>query len=193
MMLPANNELVQALNASDETAFNALYDHYSDALFRNIFKLLPHQQEAEDLLQSVFLQLWENRSRLYNSQSVAGWLFTTSFYLTMSRVRLLARQRLQSLEESSSDPADSNDNASDEVYLHKVRLLSNAIHRLPARKKLAFELCKMQGKSYSEAASTLNVSEDTVKEYVKSAMSTLKRYALQKDLSMYMLLLWIMQ
>lgn len=193
MRLPTNNELIQALNTSDEMVFGIIYDHYSDAIFRNIFKLLPHQQEAEDLLQSVFLQLWERRSFINNSQSVAGWLFTTSFYMTMSRVRMLARQRLQSLEENGTDIADNDEsNTSGEIYLSKVRLLSAAIHRLPARKKQAFELCKMQGKSYSEAATALNISEDTVKEYVKSAMSTLKGYALQTDLSIYMVLLWIM-
>lgn len=193
MTLPTNNELIGALNAGDETVFNALYDHYSDAIFKNIIKLLPQQQEAEDLLQQVFLQLWENRARLELRQSVAGWLFTTSFYITMTRVRLLARQRLQTLEENMVNIRENDDSAvSNEIYLDKVRFLSKAINLLPARKKQAFELCKMEGKSYREAAVVLNVSEETVKEYVKSAMSILRRSALQTDLPAYMILLWIM-
>lgn len=193
MALPNNNEIILALNTGNELVFQEVYDHYSPAIFRNIFRLLPHQQEAEDLLQLVFVQLWESRSRITGNQSVAGWLFTTSFYMTMSRIRKMARQRLQELEDNMLDMADTDDTeTSSELYLHKVRLLDKAVNLLPARKKQAFELCKMEGKSYKEAAVVLNVSEDTVREYVKSAMSILKRYALQTDLSMYMLLVWIM-
>lgn len=185
--------MILALNTGNELVFQEIYDHYSTAIFRNIFKLLPQQQEAEDLLQSVFLQLWEVRSGITGNQSVAGWLFTTSFYMTMSRIRKMARQRLQQLEDNMVELADADESeSSTEIYLHKVRLLDKAINLLPARKKQAFELCKMEGKSYKEAAVVLNVSEDTVREYVKSAMSILKRYALQTDLSMYMLLAWIM-
>ncbi|MGN6419595.1 MAG: RNA polymerase sigma factor [Pseudobacter sp.] len=193
MALPNNNEIIFALNAGNAPVFQEIYDHYSPAIFRNIFRLLPHQQEAEDLLQTVFVQLWENRSRLTGNQSVAGWLFTTSFYMTMGRIRKMARLQLRQLEENMLDMAETDETEHNtEIYLHKVRLLDKAINLLPARKKQAFELCKMEGKSYKEAAAVLNVSEDTVREYVKSAMSILRRYALQADISMYMLLAWIM-
>lgn len=193
MNLPDNKALIRALHRSDEAAFQDLYDRYSVVLFKNIFKLLPHQQEAEDLLQGVFLQLWESRFKLQDEQSVAGWLFTTSFYLTMSRVRRLARERLQAFEEVLSEIPDTDDTmATAELYQQKIKLLDKAIGLLPSRKKQAFELCKLEGKSYREAAVQLGVSEETVKDYVKSAMGILKRQALHADLSLYMLvILWM--
>lgn len=193
MNLLDNKALIHALRRSDASAFQDLYDRYSVVLFQNIFKLLPHQQEAEDLLQGVFLQLWESRFKLQEAQSVAGWLFTTSFYLTMSRVRRIARERLKAFEEVLLDMPDDDDTAAaTERYQQNMKLLDKAMDLLPSRKKQAFALCKLEGKSYQEAAAQLGVSEDTVKDYVKSAMGILKRQALHTDLSLYMLvILWM--
>ncbi|MDR6342016.1 RNA polymerase sigma-70 factor (ECF subfamily) [Filimonas zeae] len=184
-----NNELIQALRNGDETVFQQLYDQYSAAVFRNIFRLLPRQQDAEDLLQSVFLKLWESRHRLAEEQTVDGWLFSTSFYLTMNRLRAIARDRLKDMGELPADIPDITETETvSETYMQKMTLLHKAVNLLPARKKQAFELCKMEGKSYQEAAVLLGVSEDTVKDYVKSAMGLLRRQALQTDLLVYALL-----
>lgn len=184
-----NNQLIQALRRGDEAVFQQLYDLYSPAVFRNILKLLPRQQDAEDLLQSVFLKLWESRHRLTEEQMVDGWLFSTSFYLTMNWLRAITRDRLSASGELPSDIPDITEMETvSETYMQKVTLLHKAVNLLPARKKQAFELCKMEGKSYQEAAVLLGVSEDTVKDYVKSAMGLLRRQALQADLLVYALL-----
>lgn len=186
-MIPQNNNtLVQALHGSDEVVFQELYDTYSDVVFRNIFKMLPRQQDAEDLLQCTFLKLWESRNRLTAEQSVDGWLFTTSFYLTMNKLRAIARDRLQVMGELPVDIAETTE--APDLYTEKLTLLQKAVNLLPNRKKQAFELCKLEGKSYREAALALGISEETVKEHVKSAMGILRREALQADLLLLALL-----
>lgn len=189
-MIPQNNNiLVQALQSSDEKVFQELYDTYSDVVFRNIFKMLPRQQDAEDLLQSTFLKLWESRHKLSTEQTVDGWLFTTSFYLTMNKLRAIARDRLQVMGELPADIPDTSDPALVvDLYTEKLTLLQKAVNLLPTRKKQAFELCKMEGKTYKEAALALGISEETVKEHVKSAMGILRRQALQADLLLLALL-----
>lgn len=187
MKLQDNHRLVQALRNGDEKVFHELYACYSAAIFRNIYKLLPQQEDAEDLLQSVFLKLWEARIKLNEEQSIDGWLFTTSFHLTMNRLRVISRSRLQAVSELPADLQDGgaeNENHS-ELYARKISVIHNAVHTLPSRKKQAFKLCKLEGKSYKEAALLLGISEETVKDYVKSAMGILRRQALQTDLLMY--------
>jgi RNA polymerase sigma-70 factor (ECF subfamily) len=189
MQLPENIQLIEALKNSDQKIFQDLYDHYSEAVFNNIYKLIPQRDDAHDILQTVFLHLWESRLKLKEEQSVAGWLFTTSFYLSMTHLRSVARRRLKVLEDNLEIADLSENDVTGELYTQKMDLLNKAINELPSRKKMAFELCKIEGKTYKEAASILGIAEDTVKEYVKSATSIVKRYVMQKDLSVCMLLI----
>ncbi len=187
MSLLSNKDLLYGLRNSNQRVFEDLYDHYSIPLFKNIYKLLPHQEDAEDILQSVFLQLWEDRFKLTDNQSVAGWLFTTSFYKTMNFIRAAAKKKLKELEENTLNMPDKEmPDADNELYMQKVQLFNQAVNLLPLRKKEAFELCKIEGRSYKEAAAILGISEETVKEYVKSAMSILRRYVLHTDISAYL-------
>lgn len=189
MQLPENIQLIQALRNSNQKIFEDLYDHYSDPIFSNICKLIPQRDDAHDILQTVFLQLWESRLKLKEEQSVAGWLFTTSFYLSMTHLRAVARLRLKVLEDDLEIEDAPDNDITGELYTQKMAILTKAIDGLPSRKKMAFELCKIEGKTYKEAASILGIAEDTVKEYVKSATSIIKRYVMQTDLSVYTLLL----
>ncbi|UYQ95006.1 sigma-70 family RNA polymerase sigma factor [Chitinophaga horti] len=185
-VLPDNNTIIAALAEGDEQLFGQLYDYYSQALFRNIYKLLPDTQEAEDVLQTVFLKLWEQRHSLNSKQSVAGWLFTTSFYMTMTCVRKKVKTRMQALAETSLE-VKQEEWEHDDRYEKKTAFLREAIDSLPERKRLAFELYKIQGKSYKEVAETLGIKEETVKEYVKSALQMLRQMAAKSDVALYTL------
>lgn len=187
MTLPENKTIIHALHDGDKDLFSRLYDHYSSSLYQNIYKLLPNATEAEDVLQNVFLTLWEKRTSLTEEQSVAGWLFTTSFYITMATLRQKVKNRIEVLQEYMTDIKDAATNE-EEIYQVRSGFLSQAISQLPERKRQAFELCKIEGRSYKETATILGITEDTVREYVKSAITILKRIAATTDLSFYTIL-----
>lgn len=167
-----------------------MYDYYSRSLFKNIYKILPDQPEAEDILQAVFLKLWEQRQLLHNKQSVAGWLFTTSFYLTMTAVRQKLKRRIEELTEASA--LIRQDDVDEEHFEQRTGFLKEAINHLPERKRLAFELYKIEGKSYKEVGEILGIKEDTVKEYVKSAIQLLKQLAAKSDMAFYTLFVYFL-
>lgn len=188
--LPDNNTILNALAQGDEEIFGQLYDYYSRSLFKNIYKILPDQPEAEDILQAVFLKLWEQRQLLHNKQSVAGWLFTTSFYLTMTAVRQKLKRRIEELTEASA--LIRQDDVDEEHFEQRTGFLKEAINHLPERKRLAFELYKIEGKSYKEVGEILGIKEDTVKEYVKSAIQLLKQLAAKSDMAFYTLFVYFL-
>ncbi len=187
-VLPANNTIIDALATGDEELFGELYDYYSHALYKNIFKLLPDAQEAEDVLQAVFIKLWEQRQNLQSNQSVAGWLFTTSFYLAMTNLRQKVKRRIETLTdvlpEMQQEPAED-----EERFDRRSFFLQSAINALPERKRRAFELYKLEGKSYKEVGDILGIKEETVKEYVKSALQMLRQMAAKTDMALYTLFL----
>lgn len=189
---PDNNIVLTALRSSNRKIFIELYDYYSPALFKNIYKLLHNTADAEDVLQSVFLTLWEQRTTLSNDQSVAGWLFSTSFYLSMTLLRKKIRARVEALQEEMEAPTQQAFLEMEMLYTQRSVFLREAINQLPERKRRAFELCRIEGRSYDEAANTLGITADTVREYVKSAMKTLKLMASKTDVSLYTCLLLFM-
>lgn len=172
-----NQQLIKALHQADEVSFAHIYQQYHQAVFKNINKLVVNQQEAEDILQEVFITLWQKKQQLTEEQSIAGWLFTTSYYKSLEQLKKAVKLSIYELTEAHSElHVEPLEQLTNEVeYNQKVITLTNAIEQLPPQKKLAFKLCRLEGKTYEEIASILNISVDTAKEYVKSASKLLRQ------------------
>ena len=179
-----NNILLQQLSAGDEPAFAYLYHKYHNAVLANICKLVSYQHEAEDILQEVFITLWQNRQQLTKDQSLAGWLFTTSYYKSLEHLRKSIRQSFQTLDEQVVLMETDNSADFEKEYAEKLTVLNAAIENLPPRKKSAFTLCRLEGKTYKEAALELGLSEETVKDYVKTSAKMLKEYIVAQNPAM---------
>ena len=159
-------------------AFDALYHKYYNAVFANIFKLIRHQESAEDILQDVFVALWENRKKIDLERSIGGWLFVVSHNKAIKFLNKVVREKIESLEESSLSIEATPEGES--VYLeYQSNLISEAIDNLPPKKRQVFTLCKLEGKTYEQAALEAGISPHTVKEYVSAASQFVKAYFLR--------------
>ena len=180
----SNTLLIQQLASDDESAFAYVWQKYHQAVLANICKLIPNQPEAEDILQEVFITLWQKRKTLTSDQSVAGWLFTTSYYKSLEQLKRSLRQSVDSLDEHVAALATDTQTDFEQEYAEKITVLNAAIASLPPRKKSAFTLCKLEGKTYDEAAAELGISAETVKDYVKSSAKTLREYIVSQSPAM---------
>lgn len=174
-----DKELVKGLNKGDRAAFNALYDRYYSGVFKNICKLIHKYEVAEDILQEVFLSLWNNRSSLDPDQSIGGWLFVVSYHSSLKWLKANIREHklLQRLVEPEPVVSDLPE---EDVLRAQMTILHAAIEELPKRKKQAFKLCKLEGKTYEEAGRILGVSAMTVQEYVKTSSQTIRKSILSR-------------
>lgn len=174
-----NTEIIlqKQLIEGNVEAFEIYYLRYHQAVFKNIRKLIADQQESEDILQEVFITLWQKRHQLTIEHSIAGWLFSTSYFKCLEQLKKRVRSNIQELTNAHAElHFDSFENINKELeHTEKVKKLSLAIEQLPPQKKIAFTLCKLEGKSYEEVASTLNISVDTAREYVKAASKLLRQ------------------
>ncbi|TDW97028.1 RNA polymerase sigma factor [Dinghuibacter silviterrae] len=169
---------VRRLQSDDNEAFKEIYRQYHSAVFANIRRLVHPETVAEDLLQEVFLLLWEQRHQLKPEHTVAGWLFTTSFYKASAHLRKAVKENLQPLPDSIQDVPDEGWDAGQEV---RLSVMHTAIDLLPPRKKMAFRLCRLEGKTYQEAADELGLTTASVKDYVKTASQFVKQYVLAQS------------
>jgi len=172
-MIKFDAELVLGVQKDDTSAFDALYWKYHQAVYRNIVKLVKDPIVAEDILQEVFVKLWQKRHSIDVSKSVAGWLFVISFNLSINYTK--KRLREQTLYHRVFNESQGFDEDFKE-YERQHQLLETAIGQLSQQKKKVITLCKLEGKTYEEAARELNISRHTVKEYLSSAMVNLNDY-----------------
>lgn len=185
-----------ALSNGDGKAFDTLYQKYHPAVYANILKLIKDPQAAEDILQDSFGALWVNRQTISHERSVAGWLFVVSYNKSLKFLKAAVRQRISPLHILPIELADDADGSPLETEL-QLSIIDEAIEQLPPQKRLAFTLCKLEGKTYEEAARILGISAHTVKEYLQAASRFVTTYSLEKygrkaPLALSLLLTYIM-
>src|SRR6266581_7584429 len=106
-----DNDLLSAVARHDEAALAAVYDRYKLILFSLIFRILHDRQEAEDVLQEVFIQVWRRAGDFNEARGRAfTWLVTLTRSRAIDRLRALA-SRAQLAEGAAQEPADEVSNA----------------------------------------------------------------------------------
>jgi len=179
-------ELARRLITGDIAAFNEIYQKYFHPVYCNALKITREAPVAEDVLQEVFITLWEKRARIDPESSLAGWLFIICYHKSVNILRKKLRESLlyQKLEAPEENFMD------EEIkYGTQWKILQNALSCLSPQRRRVFELCKLQGKTYEEAAMELRISKYTVKEYLSAATAAIKEYSLDHSGSATVLLL----
>lgn len=170
-----DNELILKLHQNDISAFDSLYWKYHQPVLRNIIKLTRDSEVSQDILQDVFSTLWEKRHDINTQHSISGWLFVVSYNQSISYLRKVLRESTakKTLEITPLIP-DTLDTLN--ISENRYELLQLAIEKLSPQKRKVFMLCKVEGKSYEEAARELNISKHTVKEYLSLSMISIKAF-----------------
>ena len=172
-MKSPDSKLVARLRAGDVSAFDSLYWRYYQVVYRNIVKLTKEPVIAQDILQEVFIRLWEKRNDINYEQPVANWIFVISFNLSIDYTRKKLREEVLHRNLLASSEHTTQYVFEYEQYYH---LLKHAIEQLSPQKQKIVKLCKLEGKTYEEAAAELQISRHTVKEYLSAAMASLGDY-----------------
>ena len=132
------------LNGSEQ-AFEKIYQLYSTRLYGNLLKLVKSETEAQEILQDVFLKIWENRQRIDREKSFRSYLFKIAenkvydFFRKVARDKKRAAQ-LIALATNEYVPVGEL-LQSDE----KTAMLEKAIDALPPQRQQVFRLCKLEG------------------------------------------------
>lgn len=167
-------ERIASLKKGSMSAFESLFESYSQKLYRFSYSYLKSETEAEDVVQEVFLKLWENRSKLKTGTSFQSYLFTIAFNSILKNFNKKALQEKFHIDlvEFLSIENPSLEIVPDfEALLSKLDLL---IEQMPARRKEIFVKRKKEGMSVNEIAIEMNISPKTVENQITEAMHYLK-------------------
>lgn len=178
-------ELLENTGRGDRVSFRELYQRYSGVLFSTAYQVLNDQAEAEDVLQDIFVQIWD-KAKLYDRTrgKPLTWALTLTRNKSIDRLRSIQRRhRLKDeVEKETAAGGQRNGTAQqnptdsvDQVYaLEKNKIIRNAVLQLSKEQRQAIEMAFFSGLTQNEIALELDEPLGTVKARIRRGMIKLK-------------------
>lgn len=184
-----DSELVNLLIRNDEAAFSELYIRFKDRLYYFCLNLLKSREEANDIVQEIFIRIWESRNFINPDLSFSSFLYT------MARNRILNHFRDVDIDEkvksilAQRTPLEDNSIETDLIYSEYQKILKEAIEALPPQRKKIFNMSREENMSHKEIATQLGISVNTVQEHISESLRFIKNYfSKYADVSLSLLL-----
>jgi len=179
-----DHSLIELLQKGNVAAFDSLFEGYSPKLYGFALKYFRNETDAEELVQEVFVKVWENRQALKSELSFKSYLFTIALnqirkHFNKQAVSLRYLESLQQEPELTDNPALQNDD-----YETTLKHIDFLIEQMPPRRQEIFRKSKLEGKSSKEIAAELNISAGTVDNQVSEALRYLRSHLNQESLAM---------
>lgn len=173
--LPNESELLRQLIAGNPVAFDHIYKHYHRSISIFAFRFTKSKPAAEEVVQEVFIKLWEHRHQIEPGYHFESYIKTIARNHILNILKKTARDKvlqaalLERMQTLGALP-------SDRLAEKELELLhEQAIFSLPPRQKMAYILRKQEGLSYQQIARKLHVSKNTVKNQTTEAIRTIRR------------------
>jgi len=176
-------ELIEKLRIGDVEAFDQVYQRYAGKLYAFSLKYLKSKEEAEELVQSVFLKVWEHQKNLKKDTSFKSYLFTIAYneICNLFRRRKYQQSFIAKIEtESLVASGETEDQIEFQFVLEQV---DQIIARLPEKQKTIFLKSRQDGKSTKEIADELGLSPGTVDNYISESLKFIRTNLKDKHFS----------
>jgi RNA polymerase sigma-70 factor (ECF subfamily) len=177
----ADVALLDRIARRDQAGLAELYDRHCRLLFSLILRILRDRGEAEDVLQEVFVRVWD-RADSYNASlgTPAAWLVRISRNRAIDRLRSrTVRAAVQAPEverpEQARDPAPNADPEQFAASSEERRAIVDALAALPPEQRLLIESAFFEGYTQSELAERFDLPLGTVKTRIRTGMQSLRR------------------
>lgn len=169
-------ELLSRLKNGDILAFDQVYELYSHKLFSFAFKILKNEAEADDIVQEVFVKIWESRHKLEDYKLLNSYIFTIAYNnsIDLIRKRINNAKYLEHLKNSAVinfTPTIISHIEYNELNIQTEKLIAS----LPERQKQVYLLHREEGLTYPEIAEKLGISKNTVENHMVKALKYLRQ------------------
>lgn len=164
--------LASRIKTGDKAAFRQFYNLYSKQIYGFALSYLKSKSEAEEIIQTVFVKIWETRNDIREGTSLKSYLYKITVnhiynYLKYKKVRSSSANELRS--------SDSDNSTLEKIYYNNLEEnIQLLIEQLPEQRKVIFKLSRLEGLSHEEIARRLQISVRTVESQVYKALKFLK-------------------
>jgi RNA polymerase sigma-70 factor (ECF subfamily) len=166
-------ELITRLNKGDIKAFDLIYSKYAANLYRFALKYLRSEDEARELVQSVFVKIWDLRRTIKTDTSFRSFIFTIA-YNDMCKLFRKRKYNKEFVNEILylNQPTSETEQRID--YKSLTDSLEKIIEKLPEKQKTIFIKSRYEGKSTREIAEDVGLSPGTVDNYISASINFIK-------------------
>lgn len=175
--------LVQGIKSGDEESFKKLVVNYEQQVFRLCLGYIKNNEEAEDLAQEVFMEVYESINSYKNESDLGTWIYRITVNKSLEKIRYYKRSKrfawITSLfgneEKYSSFSKDWVHPGVKMENIERSKVLYEAIEKLPENQHAAFIMHKIEGMTYKEIADILKLNLSTVESLMHRAKTNLKK------------------
>lgn len=166
--------LIRSLKEGDQDSFSILYKRYWRKVYHFCTLYLNSKERAEDVVQEVFIKIWELRHFIKEEDRFDGFLFIITRNLIFNQFRKNLNEDFYKMTVLAA--MEDSYNIEDEIDAHNLSMyIDQLITELPERRRQIFNLSRKEHKSYKEIAQLLNISEKTVENQISEALKFLRR------------------
>jgi RNA polymerase sigma-70 factor (ECF subfamily) len=169
-------DLLVRLNQGDIYAYDLIYNHYCHKVYSFVIKIVKDVADAEDVLQEVFIKIWESRGKLDDHKSIDPFVFTLAYHSSIDLIRKKANSSKYCEYLKIAATAFFSENTSDAVEFGELQqLLEKLIARMPEQQRRVFLSHREQGLTYPEIAKKMGISKNTVENHMVKALKYLRQ------------------
>jgi RNA polymerase sigma-70 factor (family 1) len=172
----AEPQLLQQAAGGSREAYAALYQHYLPKLYKYLYEINRSKEDTEEILQDIFLKLWEKKEELAKVKTLNSYLYRIARNKLMNLFdhQKVKRKAEDYLERHAGEPGDT----SEDQYIYKQYsdVVQVAINSLPPKRRQVFEMSTQQELTHDQIAERLNISKSMVKKQLYAANHYVKEY-----------------
>ncbi len=168
--------LLSGFSSGDLNSFKKIYSLYFNRVYRFASRFSLSKEDTEEIVQDVFMKLWEKRSFIDQSKSLSGFLFTIAQNLVIDKIRkLVATKKLIEKANANELRIVASESTEQLVNFYELSsIISKLIDELPSKRRTIFKLSREKCLTYKEISDILKISQGTVEKQMSKALHTLR-------------------
>lgn len=157
-------ELLHLISTGNQAAFRQLYSHYYKRLFHFALSLVKIRESAEEIVEDVFVRIWQQKESISNIRNIRVYLYTATKNASLNYLSQKARQNItEPFDHIHIELNDSGTTPEQILITAEIHQnIQKAVDALPPRCKMIFKLVREDGLRYKEIAEILNISVNTI-------------------------------
>lgn len=176
-----DERLVRALQHGDIFAFNELFHKYSQKIYNFSIKHIKREVDVKDIIQEIFIIIWNKRKEIDATQSFNAYLFT----ITLNAIRKYFRSKntKNKMVHKWLEEIESYSNITEQTiaYNEIAKMADELIEKLPPKRRMVFILSRKDGLNNEEISRILNIKRKTVENHLNLALRYLRENLLKQS------------
>jgi len=173
--LLSDSELVNAMIEGDDSAFQEIYRRYWYKLYMAAKRKLIFEEDAQEIVQDIFVDLWERRSQV-QIKELSSFLFSAVKYSILNHIRTRIVRERYSLDSFGMESQDAND-TEDQLALSDLNAaIAAGLAMLPQKSQDIFRMNRLDGLTVREISARLNIPERTIEYHITQSLRVMRQH-----------------